>query len=623
MNKKPSKKWPEVWPGYETIEKLGRGGYGTVWKVRKVDPSGEYYSAVKKISIPSGEEEYAALEESGYGEDDITSIFKTRLGKIEDEFQLMEEFQGHSNIVSYQEHMEIEHEDEPGWDILIRMELLEPLGKCYDRFSEKEVVKLGRDICTALETIERKGIIHRDIKPSNILYSEKLGYYKLADFGIAKTMDHVTKGTMIGTADYIAPEVFNKEAYGFQADQYSLGLVLYWMLNKRKLPFIPLDHVPTDDELQTAKQKRVNGVPLPAPLHGSDKLKAVILKACAYDPADRYPDISAMKRELYSCLDIASSTLFKSINDDIAVVSDKPMNPTSERPPYGFDEDDTGTMDRFGSQKATDEDDRDYTVTDPVNNSDYSFTESDDDTETMGRFGKQKRSKPDNSNQNSSKTATGTETAETNKSVEDIIKDADFSDIFNALFGGAQAGNNSNAASNITYASVEEVLQKDIPQLSTAAASNARYVITPYINTGSIESILTDGANRWSKQTDEKIHQLIQDNRILAAYKSDYKVMRSGTPVKMLFSENTLYVNDDITSVYISGNNHQKQMGFHCDYRLITDVVIKKMYVNCMSKVICQLVPNTGNYSSFVFFVDEKFVDANKLAEMLMKLSKC
>ncbi len=307
---KVNREYPEIWPGYETVARLGKGGYGTVWKVRKTDASGEYYSAVKKISVPSGEEEYAALEGSGYSEDDITSIFKSRLDKIEAEFKLMEEFQGHSNIVSYQEHMEVEHEDGLGWDILIRMELLTPLVKCYDHFSEAEVIRLGIHICTALETIERQGIIHRDIKPSNILYSEKLGYYKLSDFGIAKTMDHVTKGTMIGTADYIAPEVFHQEAYGFQADQYSLGLVLYWMLNKRKLPFVPLDRIPTDDEIQAAKQRRVNGDPLPAPFYGSEALKKVVLKAASYDPADRYPDIRALRRALEDCEREAGRTLF-------------------------------------------------------------------------------------------------------------------------------------------------------------------------------------------------------------------------------------------------------------------------------------------------------------------------
>ena len=132
---KNQSRYPEIWPGYETVSRLGKGGYGTVYKVRKTDASGEYYSAVKKISVPSGEEEFASLQESGYTEDDITSIFKSRLDKIEAEFKLMEEFQGHSNIVSYQEHMEVEHEDGLGWDILIKMELLKPLGACYDSFS--------------------------------------------------------------------------------------------------------------------------------------------------------------------------------------------------------------------------------------------------------------------------------------------------------------------------------------------------------------------------------------------------------------------------------------------------------------------------------------------------------
>ena len=63
---------------------------------------------------------------------------------------------------------------------------------------EKEVVKLGIDMCKALEVCHKKNIIHRDIKPSNIRISDE-GDYKLADFGIARTLDHTTYVTGAGT----------------------------------------------------------------------------------------------------------------------------------------------------------------------------------------------------------------------------------------------------------------------------------------------------------------------------------------------------------------------------------------------------------------------------------------
>lgn len=291
----------EVWPGYETVERIGRGGYGTVYKVRKKDPTGEYYSAVKKISIPKDEDEYYTLKEDGYSEEHITEIFEQRMQRIVDEFKLMAKFKGQSHIVSYEDHMIVEHENGIGWDILIRMELLTNLKRYFKNIDDNDVIRLGVDICKALEIIQKENIVHRDIKPENILVNE-YGQYKLSDFGIAKTMDHVTKATLIGTPDYIAPEVFLKQAYGFLADEYSLGLVLYWALNERRMPFVEIrEKPPTDEEIQSAQKRRMDGEALPEPLHGTHILKKAVLKACAYNPKERFQTISEFKKALQLC----------------------------------------------------------------------------------------------------------------------------------------------------------------------------------------------------------------------------------------------------------------------------------------------------------------------------------
>ncbi len=291
----------EVWPGYETVERIGRGGYGTVYKVKKTDPTGEYYSAVKKISIPKDEDEYYSLKDEDYSDENITAIFEQRMQRIVDEFKLMAKFKGMSHIVSYEDHMIVEHENGIGWDILIRMELLSNLKKHFKNMNENDVIKLGIDMCKALEVIQKENIVHRDIKPENILVND-YGQYKLSDFGIAKTMDHVTKATLIGTPDYIAPEVFHKQAYGFLADEYSLGLVLYWALNERRMPFVEIkDKPPTDEEIQSAQKRRMDGEALPEPLHGNTLLKRAVLKACSYKPENRFQTITEFKRALQLC----------------------------------------------------------------------------------------------------------------------------------------------------------------------------------------------------------------------------------------------------------------------------------------------------------------------------------
>lgn len=109
---------------------------------------------------------------------------------------------------------------------------------------------------------DSKNIVHRDIKPENIMVSD-LANYKLGDFGIARTMDHTTQATTVGSERYMAPEVIKREEYGKEVDIYSLGLVLYWMLNNRKRPFIDADHLPTHDEIELAQARREKGDPLP------------------------------------------------------------------------------------------------------------------------------------------------------------------------------------------------------------------------------------------------------------------------------------------------------------------------------------------------------------------------
>ena len=160
-----------------------------------------------------------------------------------------------------------------------------------------ELIRLGKDICKALILCEARHIIHRDIKPENILIS-KFGDYKLGDFGVARVQDHTTNATKMGTHGYAAPEVEHGQKYGKEADIYSLGITLYWLLNNRRMPFLNADEPVTAMKNQEALRRRYEGEKLPAPKNGSQKLKQIVLKACAYRPVDRYRSA----QELYDAL---------------------------------------------------------------------------------------------------------------------------------------------------------------------------------------------------------------------------------------------------------------------------------------------------------------------------------
>lgn len=223
---------------------LGRGSFGSVYEIYWEDGfGGRSLSALKYMHIPSRE----ALEEQRAQQPNMEAVrnyFLKQVERIKDEIRILQKCKGHSNIVSYEDHLIEEHvgENEFGWDILIRMELLYPLSSVLNReqATQYDVVCLWRDIANALIYCEEQNIIHRDIKPANILVAST-GQYKLSDFGVArKFMGRDTPAsTRVGTEKYMAPEVYNNQKYDKTADYYSLGCVIYYFLNKNRHPFYP------------------------------------------------------------------------------------------------------------------------------------------------------------------------------------------------------------------------------------------------------------------------------------------------------------------------------------------------------------------------------------------------
>jgi len=284
-------------------EQLGKGSYGKVFRIEKEDMSGTYSAALKVITIPQSEEEVDKVRSMLQDENSVTQYFKNLTQKLVSEFKLMAELKGTSNIVSYEGHSIHEHDGGIGYDVLIRMELLTPLNDRLDTLNEQEIIKLGIDICKALETCQKYNIVHRDIKPENIFIS-KHGDYKLGDFGVAKTMENdVTFMTTTGTYIYMAPELKKGEQCGTNVDIYSLGMVMYKLLNHNREPFLPLPpEMFTFEQREQALVNRMKGMPLPKPAQASDRLAEIILKACAYNPQTRYESPLQMKMELENLL---------------------------------------------------------------------------------------------------------------------------------------------------------------------------------------------------------------------------------------------------------------------------------------------------------------------------------
>lgn len=294
----------QIWPEWEIEEKpLGKGSFGMVYKAVRSDYNVKSYAAIKVISIPSDPSEVDSLRSEGL---DINAT-KTFLRGIVDDFvneiQLMESLKGVQNIVSVEDYKVVEKTDEIGWDIFIRMELLTTFNAytCDKKLTEEEVIKLGCDICSALEICSKRNIVHRDIKPENIFIND-FGYFKLGDFGIARKLENLTGGlSQKGTFNYMAPEVATGNDYDSRVDTYSLGIVLYRLLNGNRLPFLDTEkQLLNPHERKNAVDRRLRGEALPAPRDASPAMADVILRACAHNPNLRFSSAAEMKQALMS-----------------------------------------------------------------------------------------------------------------------------------------------------------------------------------------------------------------------------------------------------------------------------------------------------------------------------------
>jgi eukaryotic-like serine/threonine-protein kinase len=160
--------------------------------------------------------------------------------------------------------------------------------------SEQSTKEITAQLLEALAYAHLHGVIHRDVKPSNILLTEE-GVVKVADFGIARVVEEEEAGEpgeVIGSARYMSPEQLRGKETTPRSDLYSVGILLYHCLTGRP-PF-------SGDAKSVARQQMHKD---PIPPHRlnvaiSPRLEAVILKALAKDPKDRYPSASAMLEDL-------------------------------------------------------------------------------------------------------------------------------------------------------------------------------------------------------------------------------------------------------------------------------------------------------------------------------------
>lgn len=294
-----------IFQHWHVTDIVGEGSFGKVYKIQREEFGVKYEAALKVITVPKNINEYENLIAAGF-DDTLEDVVQ----ELNREIRVMDSLKGVSNIVSYEDHLVLKHENDPGWDVYIRMEYLTPIREYFRKkknVSAREIIKLGIDVCNALEICSKKNIIHRDIKPENIFISSN-GHFKLGDFGVSKSFERLTDSfSKKGTINYMAPEVNKGEKYDATIDTYSLGVLLYTYFNNGRLPFIASEGKVTADDREKAINKRMTGETLEKPVNATLEISKVILKACEYLPHDRYQSAGEMKKALEALLNSSES----------------------------------------------------------------------------------------------------------------------------------------------------------------------------------------------------------------------------------------------------------------------------------------------------------------------------
>ena len=295
-----AKSYGKIWGGW-TMGKLlgtGSGGKTAVFQLTRDNLTFTEHCAMKVVNIIDEQVSYDEIS------DEYKEYYLKRREEMrraaEAEVNLMHQLKDYYNIVQYYdfEFNDWQEDGSFGTDLLIRMDLLGNLSARMKKegVTQPEIVKIGIDICTALEACAEHNIIHRDIKPDNIFSNGR--QYLLGDFGISKIIENgMGTQTNKGTAHYAAPEQFanatNVDFYDHRVDIYSLALTLYVLANKGKLPFT--DQVMNN---QLANQMRLTGRPFTRIDGINPELMDVILVGCSYKPEDRFKTATAFKNAL-------------------------------------------------------------------------------------------------------------------------------------------------------------------------------------------------------------------------------------------------------------------------------------------------------------------------------------
>jgi serine/threonine protein kinase len=258
---------------YRLDELIGEGGYGQVW--RGFDPELQRPVAIK---VPHRDR---------IGETDQFLAEARRVAQLK-----------HAGIVPVHD---VGHEGDVVYvvtDLVNGESLADVFGR--RRIECAEVARIVAEVATALHHAHEQGIIHRDVKPANILLDAE-GRPHLTDFGIAVAKDD-SSSSSVGTLVYMAPEQLAQQQHDVRSDIYSLGVVLFELLNGRRL-FAGKNPADVRDGILHGVKPEFD-----ASIPGS--IQEICLRCLEVDPARRYSSAKALSEELRQSMESKQASMW-------------------------------------------------------------------------------------------------------------------------------------------------------------------------------------------------------------------------------------------------------------------------------------------------------------------------
>ena len=258
----------EIGIDFKYIETIDHGAFGTVIHVIEISTNKDM--AIKVINKSNSR----------------TSLIK----KIKEEISILKKL-NHENIVKFFGFFETNNQ------LLIKMEYvkygtLSKWMKNNKKISEQEASIILKQIFSAIEYLHGKQICHRDIKPENIMLSKEndLNSIKIVDFGLsASNFDKLINHDYCGTYIYMAPEQIEKKLYFISVDIWSIGILMFMLLNNGKHPFYVkgIERKDFNKKIQSCKINFYNKI--------SPMAKHLIFKLLEPNPSWRYNASQAIK----------------------------------------------------------------------------------------------------------------------------------------------------------------------------------------------------------------------------------------------------------------------------------------------------------------------------------------